>query len=145
VSGMQRVKPFEVEGDILLEMYFAQFFPVQELVAEKIMTRTRYGVTLTKQFKDEITQRMRELGMGEKTISNFEDRRYLDVQLRELWTPIVFTVCKHCGYSCQVIRGQVYVDEKHVEQARMKGSAVYVWFRHVQNALRKEEVAGEYV
>ena len=87
---------------------------------------------------------MRELGVEEEFISNFKDRKYLDVQLGKLWTPIVYAVCKHCGYPCKTVRDQVYVSENHVEQARIKASAVYVWFNHVRKALKNESI-GNYV
>jgi len=141
---MERVKPLGIEGNILVELYFSEFFPLEELIAEKIMTRTRYGVTLTKQFKDKITERMKELGMEKKLISNFEDRKYWNIQLGKLWTPIVYAICNHYGYPCKKIRGQIYVSKSHVEQVRTKASAVYVWFSHVRKALKNEAI-GDHV
>lgn len=141
---MERVQPLETEGNILLELYFSEFFPVEELIAERIMTRTKYGITLTKQFKKEITERMEELGMEKKLISSFEERKYLNIQLNDLWMPILYAVCKHCGYSCRKVRDQIYVSKNHSEQARIKASAVYVWFSHVRKALKNEAV-GNYV
>jgi hypothetical protein len=114
------------------------------------MRRTIYGLTLTENFKERITQEMMRLQVSRKLVSKFREKNYLEIELEDLWSPTVLAVCKVNDCKCKIEGKHVYAPVKKSNIIKMEASAVYHWFRHVKSALEKAkrdyvEVMGEYV
>lgn len=147
---MRQIKPQIIQEQMFVELFFSKLFPTEELIAKNIMHRTSYGITLTQSFKDIMLEEMQTQKMNTQLIHKFEKRKYLDINLEDLWPLIVLAVCRIHGYDCKIIRGKAYVDEENLCDVQIKASAVYTWFKHVQMALKKREkekirIKGEYV
>jgi hypothetical protein len=147
MGNMLQVKPYIIQEQIFAELLFSKIFPVEELIARNIIERTRYGLTLTQHFKDTMIEKMHEQKMDIKLISKFENRKYLDIKLEDLWSPIVSTVCHLHNYNYKIKNGNIYVNEENINDVQTKASAVYIWFKHIQAVLQKKDrdVQGNYV
>ncbi|MEM2917176.1 MAG: hypothetical protein QXN63_02320 [Candidatus Bathyarchaeia archaeon] len=144
---MPQVKPYIIQEQIFAELLFPKIFPINELLERKILERTPYGLTLTQHFKSLMLEKMREQNIDNGLISKFEERKYTDIKLEDLWTSIVSAVCHIHNYNCKIKNGKPYVDEENINDVQTKASAVYVWFKHVQTILQKEklDIQGDYV
>ena len=136
---MLKVEPRKVDDKVFGEIFFAKIFPVQELLDKGIMKRTKYGLTLRKQFKQRILKKMVQLGYDEKIISNFKEREYLRVDMERLWIPIVCAICELYECKFMVKNNEVYVPEKVAVNIETLASAVYTWFLHVRRLIWKFE------
>jgi hypothetical protein len=114
------------------------------------MKRTKYGVTLTMEFKNLLLEKTKQLNLKACTLTNLKNKRYFSIQLDELWLPIVSAVCSIHNYSCTILNKKVYVEKTHFNEVNLAASAVYIWFNHVQQIqlkkkLKKVKVKGKYV
>lgn len=144
---MLLVKPYIIQEQVFAEFLFPKIFPINELLERKILERTPYGLTLTKHFKNVILEKMRQQKINTQLISKFEERKYLDIKLEDLWAPIVSAVCHIHNYNCKIKDGKAYVEEENLSDVQTKASAVYIWFKHMQTILQKEksDIKGDYV
>lgn len=147
---MQPVKPPKISDPLLFEVYFAKFFPVEELVIKKIMKRTKYGITLTKEFKNLLLEKTKQVSSDSNTLTSLKNKRYSEIQLKKLWIPIVSAICSTHNFPYTIINKKAYVDKEHLNEVNLTASAVYIWFNHVQQIqrkkkLRKVKVKGRYV
>lgn len=145
-----QVKPPRINDPILFEVYFAKFFPVEEFIAGKVMQRTQYGITLTREFKNLLVEKMRHLGIDANVYEKFRNRQYAEIPLKRLWLPIVSAVCQLHNRPCTISDGKAYVEEISLNETAQWASAVYIWFRHVQKAQsktrkKKAKTKGNYV
>lgn len=136
--------------DLVYEIYFSKFFPVKQLIRKGFMKRTRYGITVTKEFKDHVIRQLERLQLSQDLTSRFKEKRYLEIELEKLWNPIVCAVAEINGCTCMVKEDGVYVSVNLAETIRIEASAIYQWFRHVKNLLEKAskdnlKIIGDYV
>jgi len=136
--------------DLVYEIYFSKFFPVKQLIRKGFMKRTRYGITVTKEFKDHVIRQLERLQLSQDLTSRFKEKRYLEIELEKLWNPIVCAVAEINGCTCMVKEDGVYVSINLAETIRIEASAIYQWFRHVKNLLEKAskdnlKIIGDYV
>ena len=135
---------------LVYEIYFSKFFPVKQLIRKGFMKRTRYGITVTKEFKDHVIRQLERLQLSQDLTSRFKEKRYLEIELEKLWNPIVCAVAEINGCTCMVKEDGVYVSINLAETIRIEASAIYQWFRHVKNLLEKAskdnlKIIGDYV
>jgi len=150
MEKFREVKPFNKGGGTLFEVYFSKFFPVEKLISKRILRRTKYGVTLTKFFKEKIIREMERLQSDRALILNFTERKYLDIKLEDLWGPIVSAICELNGCKCRIEGNKAYAELNKASTVEMYASAIYQWFAHVKNLLEKAkennvEIKGNYV
>lgn len=150
MKGFKKIEPFEEHEEIVFEIYFSKFFPVNQLVKKGIMSRTAYGITLTREFKDKIIQVMEKLQLDKNVILKFKMRKYLEIDLEKLWNSIVCAVSEINGCKYQIKGGEVFVPLKKAPIIEAEASAVYCWFRHVRRVLEKSDdnhirTLGDYV
>jgi len=136
--------------DLVYEIYFSKFFPVKQLIRKGFMKRTRYGITVTKEFKDHVIRQLERLQLSQDLTSRFKEKRYLEIELEKLWNPIVCAVAEINGCTCMVKEDGVYVSINLAETIRIEASAIYQWFRHVKSLLEKAskdnlKIIGDYV
>ena len=136
--------------DLVYEIYFSKFFPVKQLIRKGFMKRTRYGITVTKEFKDHVIRQLERLQLSQDLTSRFKEKRYLEIELEKLWNPIVCAVAEINGCTCMVKEDGVYVSVNLAETIRIEASAIYQWFRHVKSLLEKAskdnlKIIGDYV
>jgi hypothetical protein len=136
---MRQIEPYVIQEQIFAELFFSKLFPTEELIAKNIMQRTGYGLTLTQHFKNVMLEKMQIQSVSGELIGKFERRKYLDINLEDLWLSIVLAVCDIYGYNCKISDGKAYVDEENASDVQTKASAVYTWFKHIQTALQKRE------
>ncbi len=135
---------------LVYEIYFSKFFPVKQLIRKGFMKRTRYGITVTKEFKDRVIRQLERLQLSQDLTSRFKEKRYLEIELEKLWNPIVCAVAEINGCTCMVKEDGVYVSVNLAETIRIEASAIYQWFRHVKSLLEKAskdnlKIIGDYV
>ncbi|RLI20562.1 hypothetical protein DRO54_05985 [Candidatus Bathyarchaeota archaeon] len=150
MSKLIKIEPFELPDDLIYEIYFSKFFPIEQLIKKGLMKRTKYGITVTKEFKERIIRQIEKLQLNQSLASKFRRRRYLEMKLEKLWNPIVCAVAEtnRCEYVAK--RDGIYVPLSLADTIRSEASAIYQWFRHVKNILEKAsknnfEIMGEYV
>ena len=136
--------------DLVYEIYFSKFFSVKQLIRKGFMKRTRYGITVTKEFKDHVIRQLERLQLSQDLTSRFKEKRYLEIELEKLWNPIVCAVAEINGCTCMVKEDGVYVSINLAETIRIEASAIYQWFRHVKSLLEKAskdnlKIIGDYV
>jgi len=150
MNKLIKVEPLELPDDFVSEIYFSKFFPVKQLIRKGFMKRTRYGITVTKKFKDHIIRKLEKFQLSQDLTSRFKERRYLEIELEKLWNPIVCAVAEINGCACMVKEDDVYVSINLADTIRIEASAVYQWFRHVKSLLKKAsknnfKIIGDYV
>jgi len=150
MNKLIKVELFELPDDLVYEIYFSKFFPVKQLIRKGFMKRTRYGITVTKEFKDHVIRQLERLQLSQDLTSRFKEKRYLEIELEKLWNPIVCAVAEINGCTCMVKEDGVYVSVNLAETIRIEASAIYQWFRHVKSLLEKAskddlKIIGDYV
>jgi len=150
MNKLIKVELFELPDDLVYEIYFSKFFPVKQLIRKGFMKRTRYGITVTKEFKDHVIRQLERLQLSQDLTSRFKEKRYLEIELEKLWNPIVCAVAEINGCTCMVKEDGVYVSINLAETIRIEASAIYQWFRHVKSLLEKAskdnlKIIGDYV
>jgi len=150
MNKLIKVELFELPDDLVYEIYFSKFFPVKQLIRKGFMKRTRYGITVTKEFKDHVIRQLERLQLSQDLTSRFKEKRYLEIELEKLWNPIVCAVAEINGCTCMVKEDGVYVSTNLAETIRIEASAIYQWFRHVKSLLEKAskdnlKIIGDYV
>ena len=150
MNKLIKVELFELPDDLVYEIYFSKFFPVKQLIRKGFMKRTRYGITVTNEFKDHIIRQLERLQLSQDLTSRFKEKRYLEIELEKLWNPLVCAVAEINGCMCMVKEDGVYVSVNLAETIRIEASAIYQWFRHVKSLLEKAskdnlKIIGDYV
>ncbi|MCD6242857.1 hypothetical protein J7K06_04135 [Candidatus Bathyarchaeota archaeon] len=150
MNKLIKIEPLELLDDFASEIYFSKFFPVEQLIGKGFMKRTRYGITVTKEFKNHIIRQLEKLQLSQDLTSGFKERRYLEIELEKLWNPIVCAVAEINECTCMVKEDGVYVSINLADTIRIEASAVYQWFRHVKSLLEKAsknnlKIIGDYV
>ena len=150
MNKLIKVELFELPDDLVCEIYFSKFFPVKQLIRKGFMKRTRYGITVTKEFKDHVIRQLERLQLSQDLTSRFKEKRYLEIELEKLWNPIVCAVAEINGCTCMVKEDGVYVSINLAETIRIEASAIYQWIRHVKSLLEKAskdnlKIIGDYV
>ena len=150
MSKSIKIERFELPDDIPSEIYFSKFFPVKQLIKKGLMKRTKYGITLTKEFKSMITKQMEKLQLSHELILKFKERRYLEIDLEKLWNPIVCAVTEVNGCECTTKSDGVYISSNFADTIMKEASAIYQWFKHIKNVLKRAnkgelKIRGDYV